>query len=221
VNLKQAGIFLFLFICLKSVIAFGQRDSLLSKIDSLNKKNTTTIDTSRGYKFRSFRNSGKELISKSLGFSPIKPNERPKVAFFRSVIFPGWGQITNKQFIKLPIIYGAAAVGGYFIYDNNKKFQEFKGYLQKMHDKGTTEIMIGNMGPYNESVINTAARQYRRWKQGTVIGFAAGWLLFAVEANVAAHMKTFDVSDDISMRISGGPLGQNAGIGLRMNLNLK
>jgi hypothetical protein len=48
-----------------------------------------------------------------------------------------------------------------------------------------------------------------------------GWLLFAIEANVSAHLKTFDISRDISMKISPNFLENNQTLGFKMALNFK
>lgn len=68
-----------------------------------------------------------------------------------------------------------------------------------------------------------AAANYRRNRDYSWIGFGLGWTLFAVEANVAAHLKTFDISDDISMKwsptvIPGGGM-YTAGVKLSLNFN--
>ncbi|MBK9509584.1 MAG: hypothetical protein IPO04_09020 [Cytophagaceae bacterium] len=227
-SLTRFGIFFFLIFCFSSQWSYGQSDSLFSKIDSLKKKQIETKDTTQGAKLRSFRKNSKDIVKKSFGLTPFSEKETPKIAFFRSVLFPGWGQITNKQYIKLPIIYGSAAVGAYFIKKNNNEFLRFKGYLLEMAAdtiNNPTEYTIKNengtlSGPYSKSVITSAAKQYKRWRDGTIIGFSVGWLLFAIEANVAAHMKTFDISDDISMNISGSTIGQT-GLGIKMKFNFK
>ena len=60
-----------------------------------------------------------------------------------------------------------------------------------------TEII----GAFNSDTFKSAKNQYRRWRDSSLIGFAAGWLFFALEANVSAHLKNFDVTDDISFKV--------------------
>src|SRR5215510_2828564 len=50
----------------------------------------------------------------------------PKIAARRSAIIPGWGQIYNKKYWKLPIVYGGLGVCGYVFFDNIKTYKEYK-----------------------------------------------------------------------------------------------
>jgi hypothetical protein len=84
-----------------------------------------------------------------------------------------------------------------------------------------TERIIDGAGPYSVTLITTAANQYRRYKQLSFVGMGLGWLLFAIESNVSAHLKTFDVSRDISMKISPTILEQNQTMGFKMAFNFK
>lgn len=183
------------------------------------------IDSLKVNKLKVASKEYKDLFKKTFGVVPYKPKEEPKIAFVRSLLLPGWGQITNKKHnaVKLPLIYGSAVAGGYFIYLNNKKFQTFKGYLLDMQKNNKTEISINGKGPYSYDLINNGAKQYRRWKQGTVIGYSVGWLLFAVEANATAHLKNFDEDDNISFKIvpKFSSFTGSAMVGVGLNLNLK
>ena len=102
-SLTRFGIFFFLIFCFSSQWSYGQSDSLFSKIDSLKKKQIATKDTTQGAKLRSFRKNSKDIVKKSFGLTPFSEKETPKIAFFRSVLFPGWGQITNKQYLDGPL----------------------------------------------------------------------------------------------------------------------
>ena len=216
---------IFIVFCVFFANKIYAQEVLLDSTDSkiLKAKTDSNIvkkDTLRGAKFKKTLKETKLTFAKSFGIIPYSDKEKPKIAFVRSLIMPGWGQITNKQYIKLPLVYGGAGVGAYFIYTNDKKFKEFKSYLLEMNENKQTEILINDRGPYSFSIVNTAAEQYRRWKQGTVIGFGVGWLLFAVEANAAAHLKSFDISDDISFKIKPTIFPQQGlALGISLNLN--
>lgn len=212
---------------LKTNFAFAQNDSLSGKtlipkaqIDSLNKK-VVPFDTTRGAKLRSFGKNSKYTFRKTIGIDSLTAKDVPKIAFVRSMILPGWGQMTNKNYLKLPLIYGAAGVGGYFIVRNNQLYQKYKGYVVEMKAAGLSEREIDGAGPYSITLITTAANQYRRYKQLSFVGLGLGWLLFAIEANVSAHLKTFDVSRDISMKISPSILENNQTLGFKMAFNFK
>lgn len=228
--IRQIIRFLALTLCvffLKTTYAVAQNDSLtrktpipIAKIDSLNKK-VVPFDTSRGAKLRSFGKNSKYTFRKTFGIDSLTTKDVPKIAFVRSMILPGWGQMTNKNYLKLPLIYGAAGVGGYFIVRNNQLYQKYKGYVIEMKAAGLSERVIDGAGPYSITLITTAANQYRRYKQLSFVGLGLGWLLFAIEANVSAHLKTFDVSRDISMKISPSILENNQTLGIKMAFNFK
>ncbi len=212
---------------LRTTYSFAQNDSLSrkilvpkAKIDSLSKK-VVPFDTSRGAKLRSFGKNSKYTFRKTFGIDSLTAKDVPKIAFVRSMILPGWGQMTNKNYLKLPLIYGAAGVGGYFIVRNNQLYQKYKGYVVEMKAAGLSEREIDGAGPYSITLITTAANQYRRYKQLSFVGLGLGWLLFAIEANVSAHLKTFDVSRDISMKISPSILEKNQTLGFKMAFNFK
>jgi Family of unknown function (DUF5683) len=204
-------------------------DSVYSKKDTLKKtilpKLIAKKDTLQGKKLKSTVKNSKLTLSKAFGAIPYTPNEKPKIVFVRSLILPGWGQISNKDYFKVPFIYAGAAVGGYFIVRNHKKFKYLEDKLTTAYKNNKTEATIEKnniiTGPYSLNTINNAAKQYKRWEQGTVIGVAVGWLLFAVEANVAAHLKSFDVSDDISMKLKPSFSTQNAFATAGLTLEIK
>lgn len=88
-----------------------------------------------------------------------------------------------------------------------------------VHNSEDTNVI----GAFNLNTFKAAKDQFRRWRDASVIGFAAGWLFFALEANVSAHLKTFDMSEDISFKIEpAGPesLGMHAS-GIKLALTFK
>ncbi|MGK0139694.1 MAG: hypothetical protein ACI9DJ_003158 [Algoriphagus sp.] len=223
-------------------------------------------------------------IAQVFGMKHYKSSEKPKVAFVRSLFLPGWGQITNGQYLKTGIVYAAAGAGWYFgVSVNNRKYKQFLGHYERtvllsrnlvfsdesltatispsgasyyLSDNGTNEtfylvdaesnqyilskvvvspdgrddyFIAGSsseqaiIGPFSAGTFESAKDQYRRWRDASVIGFAAGWLFFALEANVSAHLKTFDMSDDISFKIApAGPetFGFHAS-GIKMTMAFK
>jgi Family of unknown function (DUF5683) len=199
-----------------------------SSADSLIKIETK-IDTNRRSQIKKIVFGTQDAFAKAFGNGSKHVKDLPKIAFVRSMILPGWGQITNHQYYKLPVVYGSAAAGIYYIIKNRASFIEYNGHLSNMVVNGLKEMTIIDKdkkverGPYSLSVINTAATTYQRWTQGTIIGFSVGWLLFAVEANVAAHMKSFDVSDDISLQIKPALFNPRGGLlcGVGIDLNFK
>lgn len=134
----------------------------------------------------------------SLGPAPTQ--RTPKRAALLSAVLPGTGQIYNRKYWKLPIVYGALGTAGYFFFDNRSQYLLYKGYY--VMDADTTD---GLESPFiNDASLDQlrgAADQYRKWMEYSAIVFSIFYVLQIVDATVDAHLFYFDVSDDLSMRI--------------------
>ncbi len=136
---------------------------------------------------------------------------RPRVAAIRSAILPGLGQIYNKKYWKLPIIYGALGTcAGIFVY-NFKYYNDFKfAYRVKYNmrvnrtDSALFSQIKDNLKPLSESSLQFNRNQFRRDIDYSALVFILLWGLNVVDATVDAHLKSFDVSPDLSLRIKPG-----------------
>jgi hypothetical protein len=141
----------------------------------------------------------------------------PKKAAIRSAILPGWGQIYNKKYWKLPIVYGALGVtGGIFIH-NLSFYRELRQAYQVRvaygRDDGRTQDLLDTIN-YNRlaerykvldpQAIRVYRDQFRSNIDYSVLFFLLFWGLNVVDAAVDAHLKSFDVSPDLSFRIKVG-----------------
>jgi ATPase subunit of ABC transporter with duplicated ATPase domains len=76
-------------------------------------------------------------------------------------------------------------------------------------------------GPFVQTQIEPAVKAYRRQRDLSWIGFAVGWTLQAIQANVSAHLKGFDMTEDISLNfepaLESSSFGTSAGVKLRLN----
>lgn len=132
----------------------------------------------------------------------------PRVSTIRSAMVPGWGQINNRQYWKLPFIAGAFGVNIFFIIYNDTRYHYYKGNLQKAYDQQATASTIP-VTLYNQDVsrdlnvsqLNTIVSGYRRNRDGSYLLLAVVWAANIIDANVTAHLKTFDMTDDISLKI--------------------
>jgi hypothetical protein len=132
----------------------------------------------------------------------------PRVSTIRSAMVPGWGQINNRQYWKLPFIAGAFGVNIFFIIYNDTRYHYYKGYLQQATNQQATASTI-NVPLYNQDLardynvnqLNTIVSGYRRNRDGSYLLLAVVWAANIIDANVTAHLKTFDMTDDISLKI--------------------
>lgn len=124
----------------------------------------------------------------------------PKKAALLSTILPGAGQVYNKKYWKLPIIYAGAAGLAYSFQFNQSRYVKYRdAYKYRIdNDASTTDDYIGI---YSDDNLNTLQKYYHRYRDLTVIGFAALYALNIIDASVDAHLFTFDVSDNLSMKV--------------------
>jgi hypothetical protein len=188
--------------------AFSQEKEVLLDADSVN---TTTIDTSK---------NGKKKVRV---YNPGK-------AALRSAILPGLGQIYNKKYWKLPIVYGAlGAAGGIFIF-NYTSYKDtrfaFKAKTEASVPNATAADSVNYfkikspLQRYSLETLRYYRDQYRRDIDYSVLFILVLWGLNVVDAAVDAHLKAFDVSPDLSFKLNPGrsKMAGTTGLSLVMNV---
>jgi len=150
----------------------------------------------------------------------------PRQATLRSLVLPGLGQAYNKQYYKIPFIYAGFGVMGYlFVRYRNLAQQAADGYGDLLY-KRQTEVVINNqiLTQANTTTAKAYYDLFRRYRDLNILLSIALWGLNIVEANVAAHLKTFDLSDNISMRVQPTVIpmpGLSMAPGVRVALTFK
>jgi hypothetical protein len=135
----------------------------------------------------------------------------PKKALMFSV-FPGGGQIYNKKWWKLPIVY--AGMGGmvYLIDRNSTEYLYFKRAYRRSV-RGLPHDLSGRGGLDNPTTLKRFRDQADKNAQYSYMGLIAVFGLAAMDAFVDAHLRTFDVSDDLSLELGVREMG--VGVALR------
>jgi hypothetical protein len=151
--------------------------------------------------------------------SKVKKARNPKTASLLSMVLPGAGQVYNRKYWKLPILYGGAFLLGHYIKLNNEQYQLFRNsYIQvKAGEKDYFN------GAYNPEQLARLREYWRRNRDFLVVISSVTYLMNIVDAAVDAHLSQFDVSDNLSMRIEPGlmPVGNRmaAVVGLRFDIH--
>lgn len=135
----------------------------------------------------------------------------PGKAALRSAIIPGWGQVYNRKYWKVPIVYGAlGTTAGIFFY-NLKNYRDTRfAYRVKYNmrvnftDSALYSQIKDVLKPLSESSLRSYRDQFRRDIDYSAVFFLIMWGLNVVDAAVDAHLKSFDVSPDLSLRIKPG-----------------
>jgi hypothetical protein len=137
----------------------------------------------------------------------------PRKAAIRSAILPGLGQAYNKSYWKIPIVYGAlGATAAVFAYNlNNYKDTRF-AYQAKykaslpIPQRDSTDFfnIRPDLTPLSQETLRFYRDQFRRDIDYSVLFFLIAWGLNVVDATVDGHLKSFDVSPDLSLQIKPG-----------------
>jgi hypothetical protein len=133
----------------------------------------------------------------------------PRTATIMSAACPGLGQVYNKNYWKVPVIYAGFAALGYGLVYTNSYYQTFKDaydvYRKPYLDSGVAVPTNATLTLYNKlfTIPNVQANRdyYRRYRDLCIIGMGSWYLLNILEAYVAANMFDFDTSDDLTFRI--------------------
>ncbi|MBC7868038.1 MAG: hypothetical protein H7X88_10950 [Gloeobacteraceae cyanobacterium ES-bin-316] len=177
--------------------------------NTLNKKDTALLDKPA-------------FSQKILPDSPKKYN--PNVAVRRSLILPGWGQYTNKKYWKIPLVYGALGTTAFIFFRNISQYKDARNaYILASDTIPGNDILIKQPyfsvkdQPERIRVFRNAVRQNIDY---SVLFFIAFWGLNVADAAVDAHLKTFDVNDDLSLQIKGGysPMAHTNGVSLVLHI---
>lgn len=169
--------------------------------------------------------------------SLVKLEHSPRKAAIRSAILPGWGQIYNKKYWKLPIVYAALGITGYIFVDNIKIYKDYKFAYAAKYKASLPKYDSTNPypGPYRDSTdyfkikpeylplsqgsLQAGRNQFRQYIDYSAVFFIIFWGLNVVDAVVDAHLKAFDVSPDLSLKVkpSYNPFAKTAGLTLALN----
>ncbi|HBF18800.1 MAG: hypothetical protein CMI36_11925 [Owenweeksia sp.] len=140
-------------------------------------------------------------------------------ATWLSTAFPGLGQIYNRKYWKLPIVYGALGTTIYFIIDNNKSYHYF---LDGFYQITATPENDRFLGVYDERQLIELQNIYRKWRDLNIVLAGVAYALNILDAHVDAHLYYYDIDDDLTFRweptIIRGPGYHAMGVSLKLTI---
>ena len=169
-------------------------------------------------------------------WSTWKPD--PKRALWLALVIPGGGQIYNRKYWKLPLIYGGFMGCIYAMSWNNSMYKDYsQAYLdltdndpntQSYNDflhLGTT-ITPANVERYKD-IFKKRKDKYRRWRDLSFFVMLGVYALSVIDAYVDAELSVFDISKDLSLKVeptiinngSSKNMLDNSSVGLQCSLN--
>jgi len=149
----------------------------------------------------------------------------PRIATRRSAMIPGWGQAYNREYWKIPLVYGVLAIPtGLYFYNNNLYKKTKFAYEARFKEAAGDPSDVASIDPQLKNLSITSLQSYRnafrRDRDYSILWFLLAWGLQVADATVFAHLKQFDVSNDLTMELTPvfNPLTRTPGIGLTLNL---
>lgn len=162
-----------------------------------------------------------DSINGALNKKVFIPN--PIKATWLALVIPGGGQIYNRKYWKLPIIYGGFAGCAYALTWNNKMY---KDYMQAYKDAalGNWEansihdlLPPGYLDRTPKTQITETLRKrkdtYRRYRDLSIFAFIGVYLISVIDAYVDAELSNFDITPDLSMRVEPAVINSQYSIG--------
>lgn len=148
----------------------------------------------------------------------------PVKATWLALVIPGGGQIYNRKYWKLPIVYGGFAGCAYALTWNNKMYKDYSQAYQdasneKWDSKSITDLLPpGYLNRVSTSQLTETLRKrkdlYRRYRDLSIFAFIGVYLLSVVDAYVDAELSNFDITPDLSLRIEPAVFNTPQGKGI-------
>jgi hypothetical protein len=143
----------------------------------------------------------------------------PRKALLFAAIVPGLGQIYNKKYWKLPLVYGGFIAIGYGVNFYDKNFDKYKLLLFRNLESGIGENEIYPDDDYTTAAYRRAVDQNKRERDFMLILMGGMYLLQIVDAHVDAHLKEFDLNPKLQVSVrptmeQSALLGNQSGISL-------
>ncbi|WP_314957390.1 DUF5683 domain-containing protein [Hoylesella loescheii] len=210
-----------LLIAVALLSPFGSIASMAQGHFDASKKAQTQGDTLTTPIVDSLLTGEKDSLTTTLTPTPQKHKEKrdwntwrpnPKRAMWLAIVLPGAGQIYNRKYWKLPLVYGGFVGCIYAMQWNNMMFRDYsKAYQDIMDTDPTTQsynqflhlgtkITDENKAQY-QSIFKSRKDRYRRWRDLSFFCLLGVYALSIVDAYVDASLSEFDISDDLTLRV--------------------
>ena len=193
-------LFLIWFVLLFAVAAKAQQPDTVAvknKKDSLNRVKDSL--TSKRYYPK---------VTKEKTYHPDSLHD-PHKAVMRSLMIPGWGQLYNHRWWKLPLVYGGLGLLGDVVVFNQKYYKLFlkEALLREKGIVGTAQNndLLKNVS--NDDVV-TYTNSYRRNRDLGILGFLGGWGVQMIDAYIdAKFIRSYTMDNNLSIKVSPATIG--------------
>mgnify|MGYP001792268992 CR=1 FL=1 len=173
----------------------------------------------------------KDSLAKDTTVAAVKikkdtvPKHNPRIATRRSAILPGWGQAYNKEYWKIPLVYGIISIPTILYFYNNSYYKKTKfafeaRFKEANGDPSDVPSIDEQLKGLGIASLQSYRNSFRRDRDYSILYFLLAWGLQVADATVFAHLKDFDVSNDLSMQLKPlfNPVTRGPGLSLTVNL---
>jgi hypothetical protein len=124
----------------------------------------------------------------------------PQKATILSAVFPGLGQVYNKKYWKVPILYGGFAALGYAMSFQGKEYKRYKRAYNLLTDRNEETVDEFN-GKRSADELKSARDYYRRNRDYAILGTVLLYALNIIDANVDATLYDYEIDDNLSLKV--------------------
>ena len=161
---------------------------------------------------------------------PINPLAPSRAAFY-SAVLPGLGQAYNKSYWKIPIVWGAIGTGTYVYLHNDDLYDRFRdAYKRRLAgftddefwDLNKSDGVTPGSPDLSNDALQDAQERYQRDRDLALLITIALYALNIIDANVDAHLKQYNVNEDLSLKMQPylevNPLTRDPNYGLALHI---
>jgi hypothetical protein len=201
-------------------VFFQHTGILFSQVDTTGRTDELLLYTKDSTKIKITEDTtvykGSRTLDEVIPADSVQPHS-PQKAVMYSAVLPGLGQIYNKQYWKVPVVYAGFATLFYFAIVNSEYYNNYlKGYLA-VHNNELDDPVLDDLKYYQdykqrdniEDILREVKEDFRRNRDLSYFGIVGWYILNIVDAQVSAYFLEYDISKDLSLKID--PEFQNFG----------
>jgi hypothetical protein len=139
------------------------------------------------------------IVKDTLKLEPLDPLRPAKAAFYSAVV-PGLGQVYNKKYWKVPLVYGAIGTSVYFYVDSQKQYSFYRDeYKNRLEGYRSESEYLNKL---TDSQLISAQKTYQRNRDLSALFILGFYVLNIVDANIDASLLQFNVNETLSFKPS-------------------
>jgi|1048.fasta_scaffold00486_12 hypothetical protein len=142
-------------------------------------------------------------------------------AALMSAILPGLGQVNNKKYWKVPLVYGVLAIPVSTFQYNREWYQKTRFAFSAKLDtiQANDALIVRELQPLSTESLKLYRNQFRKNMDFSILGILVAWGLNIIDATVDGHLKNFDINSGLTMGVKPKISSPQAPIGLAISIS--